>query len=268
MTSLPVWSVVKNSYGYVGNRWKEFAPPVVLVFLVDILSRRNGFVALGMPEDAAWIISRVISILTDASLMVGLQRLILLHEDRRGIALFRWDRNFLRYLAALLLFLGCFVVPWLVATQLLIIIRDPSLHTFLKLCFVILGFVLSLAPFILPVRLSLSLPASAIGAPHPYSRSWDATRGNWFRLCAVWVLTALPFFILEAIVWTYQFKAMLAATGDVASIFADWSILSALGTALGAMYLPVSAVMQSLCYDILVRGGSVDETPSAVPTSS
>jgi hypothetical protein len=265
MASLPVWSVVKNTYGYVGDRWRKFALPVALVFLVN-LPVSNGFIALGMPEDAAWIMGRVISILADASLMVGLQRLVLLHEDRRGIALFRWDRNFLRYLAALLLFLGSFIVPWLVTTQLLIIIRDPSLHTFLKLCFVILGLALSLAPFILPVRLSLSLPASAIGAPHLFSRSWEATRGNWFRLCAVWALTALPFFILEAVVLTYRLKAMVAATGDGASIFADWSILSALGTALGAMYLPVSAVMQSLCYDILVRGGSAEETASAVPT--
>jgi hypothetical protein len=268
MASLPVWSVVKTSYGYVGKRWKEFAPPVALVFLVEILSGRAGLIALGMPQDAAWIISRVISILADASLMVGLQRLVLRYEDRRGIALFRWDRNFLRYLAALLLFLGSFIVPWLVTTQLLIIIRDPSLPTFLKLCFVILGLVLSLAPFILPVRLSLSLPASAIGAPHPFSRSWYATRGNWFRLCAVWFLTWLPFFVIEGIVWTYHFEAMLAATLE-ASGFAGF-VLLAQGTALGALYLAVSAVMQSQCYDILVRGGagSGDKTASAVPTRS
>jgi hypothetical protein len=265
---LPVWSVVKNTYGYVGDRWRKFALPVALVFLVN-LPGSNGFIALGMPEDAAWMMSRIISILADASLMVGLQRLVLLHEDRRGMALFRWDRNFLRYLAALFLFLGSFIVPWLVTTQLLIIVRDPGLHTFLKLCFVVLGFVLSLAPFILPVRLSLSLPGSAIGGPHLFSRSWDATRGNWFRLCAVWFLTWLPFFVIEGVVWTYHFEAMLAATFDGASGFAGF-VLLAQGKALGALYLPVSAVMQSQCYDILVRGGggSGEKTASAVPTRS
>jgi hypothetical protein len=266
MASLPVWSVVKNSYGYAGNRWKEFAPPVALVFLVNILSGKDCFIALGMPEDAAWIISWVISILTYASLMVGIQRLVLLRAARRGIALLRWDRNFLRYLAISFLYFSSWAVPLVTTLRSQAMTRDPGLHPALQVSLFFLSLIFLVAAMILPIRLSLALPASAIGAPYPFSRSWYATRGNWFRLCAVWFLTLLPFFIIECIVWTYRLKMMMTGTGDGAPIFADWFILPALGTALGVIYLPVNAVMQSLCYDILIRdgGGSGDDTPSAI----
>jgi hypothetical protein len=62
-----------------------------------------------------------------------------------------------------------------------------------------------------------------------------------------------------------QLKMIMAATGNVEPVFVDRFIFPALWAALGAIYLPVSAVMESLCYDGLVRGGAGDDTSAAAP---
>jgi hypothetical protein len=110
-------------------------------------------------------------------------------------------------------------------------------------------------------RLTLCLPAAAVGDARCLSLSWKATKGNAFRLLSTSALVALPLVAATlASVWPVAadaFRAGLAHRPYVPPPTGYFDIT--VGAAASTLYYAVFAVMQSRCYTILVRGGAADD---------
>jgi hypothetical protein len=173
---------------------------------------------------------------------VGIHRFVLAGEVRAGFAFFRWDRHFIRYLLLTLLLL------LLMAVGVLMVLGgigfDPGkspgqINPMMALVGLVALFVVS----IVISRLSLLLPAAALGDDVPARTIWQASAGNGFRLLTTTLLTAMPFLIVQM---------MLASLrgGDQPSV-----IVTILASLVASAQLIVLTIMLALCYDLLVRGG-------------
>ena len=267
---LPVWAVVKRSYGYVWDHRRLFALPMILVFFVQLLvafysihatrgaDPRHMGVAL-LPIYAATILS----ILFSATVIVGIHRTVLLDEVRSGIGFLRLDRNFLRYVGTWLLLLVVGILLFIILGLLAgligaagILVGSPGAHAVIVLTvfasMVVLGGVF--------LRFMLALPAAALGDKDRLGVSWNATKGNWWRLFVVTFLTFMPFLILSIIA---SIPAMTTAVHNMQSVLQGGTPVQAkpsiamvlFGAAIKAIDIGVLTVMLSLCYDVLVRGG-------------
>lgn len=206
--ALPVWAVVKRSYGYVWRNRTLLALPLGLTLALQIailllsqwvaaMTSRLSFF-LQVPINIGW------SILTLAVAMaftVGLHRTVLLDETREGIAFLRWDRYLWNYakasLAALLvciallaLFTAALVLPLGIGNALmLVMMHGLPMYVFLLLLVLVSLFVW--------LKVGLAFPAAALGYRSVFSLSWRLTEGNLPRLFATLLLVYLPFLLLN-----------------------------------------------------------------------
>ena len=276
---LPVWAVVERSYRYVWEHQALFALPVLALFIATLgisfvaQTAMDGgttppsvtdpsvfggaFLALG--ADLALIILSI-------AFVVGVHRTVLLDEIRGGTGFFRWDENLRRYLWTLVLLvfapvpaiLGAGIGVAVVAAILgvLLIKSDAGMGAY-GIYFIAMMAISLFATIFISLRLSLALPAAALGDAKRLTLSWQATKGNTARLFAVSFLTWMPFFILSMVVAVPEMGDMIAAilAGRAPAPPQPGIIALAFSAALQAVSIPILTTMLSLCYDVLVRGG-------------
>lgn len=206
--ALPVWAVVKRSYGYVWRNRALLALPFGLTLAVQIallllsqwvaaVTARLSFF-LQLPITIGW------SILTMAvamSFTVGLHRTVLLDERREGAAFLRWDRYLWNYAKACLIallvcvtllaaFTAALILPLGIGNALmLVMMHGLPMYVFLLL--------LVLVSLMVWLKVGLAFPAAALGYGHVFSLSWRLTEGNLPRLFATFLLVYLPFLLLN-----------------------------------------------------------------------
>ncbi len=264
---LPVWLVVTRSYGFVWEERREFVLPIAVIALLSLAY--SAFVPEqhmppGRLPSAELLLGfalrfgmALLLALTSMSFVVGVHRAVLLDEFRRGIASFHWDRNLLRYfgtsLALGVIGVLCFTAVGLVLLVALRLAAGSGITVGLGLV------VAYLAAGVLLLRLVLALPAAAIGRQDRLTLSWRSTRGHLLRLLAICLLTWLPFLVVGLLLFGIQagtaIMAMRSGVPVSPATFRASLPAQVLWSVLGGISAPVIAVMLSLCYDVLVRGG-------------
>ena len=276
---LPVWAVVERSYRYVWEHRSLFALPVLALFAAilgisfvaqtamdggttprsatDSFGFGGAFLALG--ADLALVVLSI-------AFVVGVHRTVLLDEVRGGTAFFRWDENLRRYLWTLVLLIvapvpaifGAGIGVAVVAAILgvLLIKSDAGMGAY-GIYFIAMMAISVFATIFISLRLSLALPAAALGDAKRLTLSWQATKGNTARLFAVSFLTWMPFFILSMVVAVPEMGDMVSAilAGRDPTPPQPGIVALAFSAALQAISIPILTTMLSLCYDVLVRGG-------------
>jgi hypothetical protein len=239
---LPIETVVKRSFLYAWESRATLMTPfliyVAVTILVDIVL--NGLVgSAGRPVQFLLAAAeQVFSI----GFAVGIHRYVLAGEIRSGFQFFRWDRHFVRYILLSLLLLLLVVVA--AAMVLGGVGFDPATQTIkVDQATALVGSATLFVVSIVVSRLSLLLPAAALGDEVRARAIWQASEGNGFRLMATSLLVLLPFMIVEMILIGLE-------SGGVPTIVV--AILLALVTS--ALWIVLNIAL-SLSYDVLVRGG-------------
>ncbi len=252
---LPVWEVATWSYDYVWEHRRRLTRPLFLVFAIAFAG--NLADACANPDTGAdgtksmlavassYGVS-LVSSLVAAALAVGIHRWVLLDEFRAGLDILRWDANFRRYVLTIIALGALSFGPLILAGSAAGSILETSSSTPLD---ILAGGMLFLGFTGLPVsfRFSLALPAAALGVPRPFRLSWQATRGNTWRMIGLAIALTLPFGILQVV------AAVLSGTEATPIIvrLPGFVVTSVLDAAYGA----VCVVSLSLSYNILVGGG-------------
>jgi hypothetical protein len=254
---LPVWAVVRRSYAYVWTHTRLLASSLVLVFLVNFLAMVVSYglislIGLGIWTDIVWLLPVLLAVM---SYMVGLHRTVLLEEERLGIGLLRCDRylwNFVKSwlviaLATLAAATTAITIPFLAFGS----GHLTSAPTFTTLP--ILGATLLLLLPILPLwlKMILALPAAALGYRDALGLSWQLTRGNLLRLLAVFLLTSLPFILVNLLLSTPILLKMSKGAPLVQQV--DVVILMSVlfSPTIGFAMLSVLTTAASLCFFFL-----------------
>jgi hypothetical protein len=238
---LPIDLVIRRSFLYAWESRAVLMTPLIIYAVVTMLAdiAING--VLGSDDRPAKILLTAAEQVFTVGFAVGIHRFVLAGEVRRGFAFFRWDRHFVRYLLLTLLLLLLMAVGVLMVLG--AIGFDPGkppdqINGPMALVGLVALFVVS----IVISRLSLLLPAAALGDEVPARTIWQASAGNGFRLLTTTLLTAMPFLIVEM---------MLAGLrGGGLSL-----IVTILASLVASAQLVVLTIMLALCYDVLVRGG-------------
>jgi hypothetical protein len=283
---LPVWAVVKRAYSFPWQYRRVLFWPLAILTAVILLLRVAALLVYraapqlkdeadpdkiltnfpdAMSGAAQEFLYSLIAALFSMSLIVGIHRLVLLGEIRRGVAFFRTDGFFGRYiLTALLLFIIIFLSYLVIALAVLVAGFSAGLigHGGGKpggivaviLAAIVFGAVFFLAFMIL--RLQLALPAAAMGEQDRLGLAWRATRSNVLRLLLVWILTSLP---ILALALAISGPSIFAAFHDIRAGTHPPVQASLTATILTSLITPIQVAvittMLSLCYDVLVRDG-------------
>ena len=253
---LPVWAVVRRSYGYVWRHRALLALPLGLLLVAQMVvplislgvmaaSRRMGLVHILFDICWSWL-----ALLLTLSFTVGLHRTVLLDEMREGAAFLRFDRYLwnsvktalLALLAAAtlsLIFIAALVLPLGTGNLMVLFLLHP---------FAACGLLLPawLAASYVGLRISLAFPAAALGYRSVFFLSWRISQGNVLRLFATALLVYLPF-LLPGLLLLPAF-AMAASLGP----------LSAAALAVGLVWLVVGAVLGAVSLSILTVAVSLN----------
>jgi hypothetical protein len=273
---LPVWAVVKRSYGYVWDHRVLLAVPLLLVFVVNLGSgiyAQRWVVQAGGPQfvpKGLITLSSFAVIAFSMTVIVGIHRTVLLDETRRGIGFLRLDGNLLRYIGTwimLMLLAVLFAVILLLALIVVgfatgLIKQRAASEAWILLAGIGVAFILG----ILFLRFMLALPAAAVGSADGLGVSWSATRGNWMRLLGTVILTSLPFIAIDILLAVPAMQdAMSSLRAGVQKPIEQPIFILVASSLIKAIDLAVLTVMLSLSYDVLVRGGgpATAETPIA-----
>jgi len=286
---LPVWAVVKRAYSFPWEYRRVLVWPLAILTAVMLALRLAAVQAYqGAPQirgetdpdkilaalpdvmssTGQGMLYSLLAALFSMSLVVGIHRLVLLGEVRRGLAFFRIDGFFGRYvLTALLLFIIIFL-SYLVVVLAVVVAgisagllgsggARPEGAAGLILAAIVIGAVLFLVFMVM--RLQLALPAAAMGDQDRLNLAWRATRSNVLRLLLVWILTSLPILVLVAAVTgpaVYAAVMESVQSGGRAQTSEQFGwLLTILTSLITPVQVAVITTMLSLCYDVLVRGG-------------
>jgi hypothetical protein len=249
---LPIWSLVKASYGYVYEHIPQYVAPILVIFFVNLgIHYSISTMAISSSTFAFSWVAALVVLLFAIPIMVGTHRMVLLNEVRSSLSFFRLDRNAIKYFVALSLLITLYVIGMFSPYYLLYFGVSIQALSILRL-------VIYLSSCVLIIRLGLSLPGIAIEAPRPLVQSWKSTDGSVLRLMLVIFLTLLPNLVIEAYLGNHQLLSMAseAQAHQSVSLIPALPYL-ALQCALTAIYIPISCVLSSLSYDVLVRGNSL-----------
>ncbi len=275
---LPVWLVVRLSYGFLSRNFAALAIPLVVVFIFSVVGAAYRIEVIDPQSSAAalprWseLLSTLITIVAVSipglAVIVGIHRFIILGETRSGTEMFRFDRNLVRYIGTFLLvglsILGIILAFWALAAAVillgyLLLPKTPGARAAGALILVLLAIPACVALGGTMLRLSLALPAAAIGDVDPISRSWRITKGNTARLFGVGFLSSLPFILLSIIALLPDFLHQLAAlqAGDQPGHVPGSLTSEVLIAAVQALELPILTAVISYSYDALGRGADL-----------
>ena len=120
-------------------------------------------------------------------------RFILLGDEPAGRIHFSFGRREARFLLVTIM-LSLFMLPGLLCFMLVGAMAQAGQGSTLAGLIAVVGMVLEIAGIFFLVRLSLMLPAVAVDEAVNAGRMLERTKGNFWRLAGVAVLSALPFF--------------------------------------------------------------------------
>lgn len=206
--SLPVWAVVKRSYGYVWRNRGLLALPLLITLALQLAVGALALWVTALTIDLSFLIQlpmnfvwAILTIAVAMSYTVGLYRTVLLDERREGIAFLRWDRYLWNYAKACLfallvcvtlmaVFTAALVLPLGIGNALmLLMMHGLPMYAFLLLLFLVILFVW--------LKFGLAFSAAALGYRGVFSLSWRLTEGNLLRLLVTFLLVYLPFLLLN-----------------------------------------------------------------------
>ena len=193
---LPVWATIREAVQAIAKEWKALlkvtAVPAVVVAVGNVVSNQEYMEAV-LPNFLAWIPPALLSAGFAMLIAISCHRLVILGVDSLPNAwgLF-WSGRETRFLGWSALIGG---IP-LVVASLFGVLRGLGLPLFsvdngVPSLFVVMFFVLiPYAVYVVP-RLSLVLPATAIGQRPTLKGSWRLSRSNGWRLALVMLLPSL-----------------------------------------------------------------------------
>lgn len=191
---LPVGTCIRHAVNSVRNNisyafrisWPWYAAIVVLAVvtfaLLGVLAAGGVFSAMHF----GMILFVAASLVAFAAIAVNWHRYILLDEAPKGGDIFRIDGKTWRYLGNLVLVaLILFIITFIIVGPLVAIATGLSSDVVIAVA-IIIGLLLFLALAVFSIRLSVKLPAVALGRrDFTFSRALAATRGNNPQLFAL-----------------------------------------------------------------------------------
>jgi hypothetical protein len=211
---LPVWQTVRASYAIAAGNLGQLVRiswvwVLIMVPVYAALDRLGEIFWLGEHTTYYWIgeITAVVPSPVDlpfmASIAVAWHRLVLREERVTRPAYFRLDGTvwyYVRYAFAFLLLERGVVICAFLAEN-LAIEGDFSTRPLIELLAApaATGGVMAIGLLVLP-RLSLVMPATALGEPLSLRNAWDITVGNTLRLAMATALCMLPAVTLAMLV--------------------------------------------------------------------
>jgi hypothetical protein len=216
-----------------------FVLPGVVLDVVVPETRNNE-----LPAAGAWVIVAIIAALVSLAGQIAVIRLSMQPHMTVGEAIVHGARRLLAYIAAVLIW----VVPILVVGSILYAaLKNNPEHPSAAIGFGLIA--LSVVGFFLAVRMIL---ASAVASAEPIGpiaivrRSWDLTRGNWWRLFAFLLLFAIG---AVCLLW-----AVDSVFGLLARVtLGDLGPLTLASLAVGIVSQLISAVLSVLFFVMLAR---------------
>lgn len=267
---LPVLATVVRSYRFAWVRRSALALPLLLVFILKagmglylgtIEGRgRQAQAIMAIPDMILLIAVSVFAM----SVAVGIHRTVILEEDRHGLRFWRrsgtlgsyfWTAFGLGFLGIVFsLILAYFFTHFAEAMgwwQ-----RPPAIAGRHRQSFPAGAIWAAGAIYMfLFLRFMLALPAAAIGDHDGIRLSFRDTHGNWLRLTAVAILTALPWLALTAVsVALTRDQINEAMRTGVSPHYYSAPAYVALSSAIYVIELAVLSAMLSISYGQLARG--------------
>jgi hypothetical protein len=241
---LPIALVVRRGFLFAWESRAVLWLPYALYTAVTVLANVALLVVAGPADSpAAYAVNGAEEVFAMA-FAVGIHRYVLSAEAPPGAAFFRWDRNFAHYvLMALLLFV--------IAILLMIIAQQAASRSSPELSLLVLVAFPLVAVSL--CRLSLLLPAAALGDPVTALMLWTRTRNNGLRLLAVNLIAVAPFLVVEGLLILSDASPPGAPEPTAASVM-DFLATIAIGL-ITPVQLIVVTIILALEYDLLVRGG-------------
>ena len=197
LSKLPFWRTVGACYATVFGNFGELLRISWLWLLIMLpvyaaaewLDARSQGDQIG--DFLLSMLSSVLEVPALASIAVAWHRLVLRQERVQGAVYLRLDRVVWWYAMVLLAFIVVTVGPVLAGVAAVLPEGSPGTLLLLVPIFAGIGVGLGIGVFVLP-RLSLVLPAGALGERLTLGEAWRATRGNTWRLACASMLCSLP----------------------------------------------------------------------------
>ena len=190
---LPVWATIREAVQAIAKEWKALLKAIAVPALVLAVANVVQVYQLNQENPLGIFLSIALSVGFAMMIAISCHRLVILGVDSLPSAwgLF-WSRRETRFhgwsmLIPLIAFLPLVVLGILVG--ILVAVLGPSLAVFAPV--VLLAPVLSLFVWYASARLSLVLPATAIGQRPTLKGSWRLSRSNGWRLALVMFLPSL-----------------------------------------------------------------------------
>jgi hypothetical protein len=278
---LPVWAVARRSFVFA---W-ESRDVLLLPYLVYVAFSAGIDAALLYSDFGSGFAALLIALaeqLLAMAFAVGIHRYVLLGERRPGLRFFRFDADLGRYVVTMGLIFAVAIGLYLVTVfgvglvSAALGIYDPVTHvpTSPRMFNAVRLFAMLalLAAAIVLLRVSLALPAAALGHPNRLLLAWHSARGNGLRLFATAFLVLLPFLLIWAQLLGPSFVQTVEAiqsgdqqatiTAPAATVQIAWDLISPIG-------MITMTIMLALSFDFLLRGGGpVTERPGTEPAGS
>ncbi|MGE0273186.1 MAG: hypothetical protein AB7M05_05150 [Alphaproteobacteria bacterium] len=189
--TLPVWTVIKETYAAVFRDFSGFAARVwawtVLIWLTTFVV---VYLSLQLPRIFTEL-NLVFLILLPmyAGVAVALQRRVLLGENRRGLRALRFGWRELKASAIGTMLAIGFWGPFVLGGGII----DTGAGTKRAVLFVLLyAIAISGAFLYMALRLSLAFPLTATDERRVFDQSWVMLRGKMLRLFAILLVTYYP----------------------------------------------------------------------------
>jgi hypothetical protein len=205
---LPLWPAVRASYGIVIQNFGQLIRMSWLWLLILLpVTAALRWLSLEIEpweaEPAGSLLdalANLIQLPALASIAVAWHRLVLRHERVQDGLYLRLDRTVLRYTVYLFILFVLTDGPITIVTSLLA--GDSADPITIGIAFGIILLALAIAIFVLP-RLSLVLPAIALGENLALAAAWQLTRGNTWRLAMATLLCSLPLALAFAVLFWF-----------------------------------------------------------------
>ena len=252
---LPVWQTVRASYAIVGRNLRQLVRIcwVWVLIMVPVYGALDWLAGTWPGDSAAQAARGIAAALPSpvdtpflASIAVAWHRLILRGEQVRQVAYIRLDGIVRRYalyaLAFLLLERGALLVSAFLAEYLAIeadlieLLAAPAAT----------GATMGVGLLVLP-RLSLVLPALALGERLSLRHAWRITRGNTLRLGAATALCMLPAVTLAMLI-----PLLMLLVGAPWWLGFSWPQIVALMWAIWPLWGLAIQLSRSLAYAVFV----------------
>jgi hypothetical protein len=254
----PLWPAVRASYMIVARNLGQLIRMSWLWLLILLpVTAALRWLSLEIEpweaEPAGSLLDALASIIqlpVLASIAVAWHRLVLHQERVSGPFYLRLDRTVLRY--TVYLFVLFVLTEGPIATVNSLLAGDSADPITIGIAFGIILVALGIAIFVLP-RLSLVLPAIALGEGLSLAAAWQLTRGNAWRLAVATLLCSLPLALAFAVLFWF-----LTDGTNASSV-----LQAALNALVYVLIVTVGVSLLSLAYRHFVWRQDIAASPSA-----